>query len=1066
MYFVNKLEHRHTWLPIILNIAKAIFTIFVLIFFSPNDLLSQMTNCSDSLFAKTYNNGIDSTLLGYDMILTDSNSLIGCGVMRNTSLGTFDDAFIAKWDNNGGILWQKTYSENSGQAMHRVAKLHDNKFIVLGSDGKTGNSQYLLIKFDNSGNIIWKKTLEIPNNIISNIAGILENDSNQIIITAYFLENTLSFQDRGFFIKLDSSGNVLLSKIIDPPTSIGVFVPQSFTIIDNYSYVCGYHFSPYSKGLLVKIDNRNGDVVWGKVYNFNGRSADFARIFKYDSTRLCILGATSYNLVDTSLIFIIDTSGTVELSKSILYKSAGYNRTPTATLDKYGNLLWANYISGLTIMSVNPYIGINWAKKYGTVLSYANEIQIGTDSDIYTIGNKTLGNYGNEILLNRLSHLGVAMCPSVPFTTTLTNGNSLSNTIKIATRNLTLLTPTTQYNVFTNRIFPGSDLCAPIICNALSIRGQDTVCGFLDSIRFSFIKNPGCTLFPDILYDTTKLTYISGTDSSSIFVSRSTGLANIKVRIINSCDTLLDSIQINVFNSPILNLGPDTSICPSNSLILNAHSGFTSYQWNTGSTDSSITVTTPGKYYVTVTNGCGNVFSDTINIFPASQIPFSGGADRSKCNNDTIQLHAPSGFLNYSWSPNYNISSTTIKDVVVNPAVDTTYFVKAEKTPGCFAYDTVKVLIHTSTPIFLGGDSTLCLGDSIVLNVGSGFTNYIWNTGAISPLIVAHISDNYSVIAINANGCMSMDTIKIRFDSIPVFSLGKDTALCETQTLLLQTAVSGNYLWQNGSSANQQIATTVGTYWLQVSRGSCKYRDSIEVKIDSMPIVHLPTDTILCNQAILLLDVKQRDTISTYRWQDGSTGNQYLVKQPGTYIATVTKNNCLRSDTCIVAFQNSPKINLGNDTTKCKDDILQFNATFPYAKYMWQDNSNLAVYHVATAGTYYCLVTNFCGNIADTIKVKDEVCECDVTIPNAFSPNGDGKNDYFKPIVNCTPSQFSLSIYTRYGTLIAESFNFTKGWDGLYHGQRVPVGVYYYVLNIQGAFSNKKRQYSGVVTVL
>ncbi len=834
-------------------------------------------------------------------------------------------------------------------------------------------------------------------------------------------------------------------------------------------------------GAILEFDAISGALQKNKRYTLNLPSGVNALIFsdivKFDkgyiiktryntSATLTAKDLLGYVRLDTALNMIAALS----LRNIYDFTSQGsYDLLPEPGGSLNGihgasSVSFFNISSNDTLISskrVDPWLG------YPARLKKTNDGFLSDGSATYTnvVTNSTESYY---YLLKCTSQGAIPGCTSYPDNLnllllpfdTLNSITLVSDSTNFSTQNIVLGSTTFAHSPSTGCTYVSN-------CNSIMIAGDTTICDTQVHV-FKGVRSPGCLTPVNFnISPTNGATLSTLTDSSVAITFSGKGQFKVSASLETNCGTYTDSIVVNAGIVPQPYLGSDKYFCNGSAPIkLSAGNWYKAYTWQNNSTDSIFIVNSPGVYYVTVTTYCGNIFSDTINILPPSQIPFSAGFDRTKCNNDSIQLHATAGFLNYTWSPNYNINSTIIKDVVVNPAVDTTYFVKAEKTPGCFAYDTVKVFVHTSTPIFLGGDSTLCIGDSIVLNAGSGFTNYAWNTGPASPSITVHISNNYSVIATDINGCISRDTIKVVFDSLPVFSLGKDTALCETQTLLLQTIISGSYLWQNGSAANQQIATTAGTYWLQVNRGSCKYRDSIEVKIDSLPILHLPTDTILCNQATLLLSVKQRDTISTYRWQDGSTGNQYLVKQPGTYIARVTKNNCLRSDTSIVAYQNSPKINLGNDTTKCKDDILQLNVIFPYAKYMWQDNSNVAIYHVATAGIYHCLVTNFCGSIADTIKVKDEVCECDATIPNAFSPNGDGINDYFKPILNCQPSQFSLSIFTRYGTLIAESYDFTKGWDGLYHGKRVPVGTYYYVLTIQGAFINKKRQYTGVVTVL
>jgi hypothetical protein len=92
---------------------------------------------------------------------------------------------------------------------------------------------------------------------------------------------------------------------------------------------------------------------------------------------------------------------------------------------------------------------------------------------------------------------------------------------------------------------------------------------------------------------------------------------------------------------------------------------------------------------------------------------------------------------NYAWSPNYNISTTNTQQVIINPTVDTAYTLIAEKTPGCFSYDTVHVSVRSSPKIDLGSDQSFCTGDSLVLDAGTSFTLYQWSNGNTTQKIAA-----------------------------------------------------------------------------------------------------------------------------------------------------------------------------------------------------------------------------------------------------------------------------------------------------------------------------------------
>jgi len=269
-------------------------------------------------------------------------------------------------------------------------------------------------------------------------------------------------------------------------------------------------------------------------------------------------------------------------------------------------------------------------------------------------------------------------------------------------------------------------------CDTLKIHGVTSACDFQQEfiytcyrdyrcgMRVNWTINPAVVQIFQVLNDTTVKIRLNQPWQGWLYAE-----------INSSCGIITDSLFITISPSPgAVNLGADQQLCSGNTIILNAHAGYATYLWNTGATDSVLTVNATGQYYVDVTDACGNFFSDTVIINAAPPVPLNLGPDRIKCNNDTLHIDAPGGFIAYNWGPNYNISSLTSQNVIVQPAVDTIYYVKAEKTPGCFAFDTIRISVKYSPPINLGPDRSFCTGDSAILNAGPGFNQYQWNTGS------------------------------------------------------------------------------------------------------------------------------------------------------------------------------------------------------------------------------------------------------------------------------------------------------------------------------------------------
>lgn len=144
-----------------------------------------------------------------------------------------------------------------------------------------------------------------------------------------------------------------------------------------------------------------------------------------------------------------------------------------------------------------------------------------------------------------------------------------------------------------------------------------------------------------------------------------------------------------------------------------------------------------------------------------------------------------------------------------------------------------------------------------------------------------------------------------------------------------------------------------------------------------------------------------------------------------------------------------PVVALGNDTTICEGQIIGLDATLTNAIYLWQDYSTEATFNITKPGSYWVEVEqNHCIS-SDTLIA--EACNANIEMPNVFSPNGDGTNDYFSPIVYKEVSKSKISIYNRWGKLVYESSSILIAWDGRSQGVESPAGTYYYIIYYKNA---------------
>jgi len=225
----------------------------------------------------------------------------------------------------------------------------------------------------------------------------------------------------------------------------------------------------------------------------------------------------------------------------------------------------------------------------------------------------------------------------------------------------------------------------------------------------------------------------------------------------------------------------------------------------------------------------------------------------------------------------------------------------------------------------------------------------------------------------------------------------------------------------------------------------------------------LGADRNICEGQTILLNP---GNFTSYLWQDLSTTQKYSVTKPGTYQVTVTNTfNCKASARIIFReIAKLPTAFLPKDQDLCSGNLLKINVP-GYKSYLWSTGASTRNIEIRKAGNYVLTVTSFDNCVgADTLIIQETIC-IPIGIPNAFSPNGDGRNDYFTPTLNAEILDYELRIYNRVGQLIFQTKDQATGWDGRFKGQQQSSGNYIY----QISFSNmmgKRIEYKGNILLI
>jgi gliding motility-associated-like protein len=204
--------------------------------------------------------------------------------------------------------------------------------------------------------------------------------------------------------------------------------------------------------------------------------------------------------------------------------------------------------------------------------------------------------------------------------------------------------------------------------------------------------------------------------------------------------------------------------------------------------------------------------------------------------------------------------------------------------------------ICPSPSVNLGKDTTLCNGQNLILNPGTGFSSYLWQDNSVNGFFNVINSGKYWVRVQNSCGIAS-DTINIVYKSPPAINLGKDTTLCNGQNLILNPGSGfSSYLWQDNSSNGFFNVNSSGKYWVKVQNNCTIASDTINISYKGPPIVNLGKDTSLCSGSGLFLNAG--NSFNTYKWQDNSINTFFNIVKAGKYWVTA-QNNCGSSNDTI-----------------------------------------------------------------------------------------------------------------------------------------------------------------------
>ncbi len=512
--------------------------------------------------------------------------------------------------------------------------------------------------------------------------------------------------------------------------------------------------------------------------------------------------------------------------------------------------------------------------------------------------------------------------------------------------------------------------------------------------------------------------------------------------------------------------------------------------------------------WVDITKDFGTVVSDTV-IITMNPLPIAElGDNKYICPGDILNLSAGTENDVVNWSTlSGNYSELDTNSFVYSFFNDDEIFVQLTDSDGCTGNDTVAVFMNDIPQIDLVNDTSICKFDTIHLTPDNTNDSINWYSFQQELLLAGSISieryidktDTLIIEAYNNLQCTNYDTIIIRARELPVADAGEDQLVCEGYDIVIGPESPNenyNYLWSPNEHiddihlANPTVNPVVDSkYYVEVTdQFGCSDHDSVFVQINPQGVFDIGSDTSICPGGTVVLggDPTAEGSILpyAYKWSPTESLSGFTTANPvafpeetTTYTLIIYTGECpVDTLEAAVTVHPLPEISIMNDTLAGYQEDIQLWANGG-VEYEWNPKEFLDNPYIQNPVANLDQTTNFTVQVTNTYGCSDTagvkiMVKNELFIPDLFTPNNDGKNDYFK-VYGFGIKELHLTVYNQQGIIVFESSRLDEilntGWNGEMNGNPVKEGKYFWKMN--GTFYNGQKvlfngKNTGVVTIL
>lgn len=413
-------------------------------------------------------------------------------------------------------------------------------------------------------------------------------------------------------------------------------------------------------------------------------------------------------------------------------------------------------------------------------------------------------------------------------------------------------------------------------------------------------------------------------------INLAAGNYNLTLTDANNC-IITQSIIVPASNgvNNIINKSNTTCGLNNGSINVSATNGLApfSFLWSNGSTNSSLSNLSAGRYFLTITDANNCTKKDTVFIDSSSNLSFTKNVVNTTCNasNGSITYNITKGVnpISFSWSngitlsSNTNLSSgqyvVTITDNALCSKIDTT-FILPSSSP-------------TAQRISINPKCGLNNGKIKLTNIsGLAPLSFLWSNGATTDSIQNLSAGAYSVTITDPNGCNASLSIPLTMTSNPAITFNKINTTCGLNNGIIFTSISNaitpiTYNWSNGASSASINNLQSGNYILTITDSlGCQKIDSTQILSSNPFNVTYNIVQPLCgnNLGSISSNIVSGKSPFKFSWKDGSTSANRLNISPNVYIVLAEDSNkCIKRDTFVINSSSKPVASLNVNHASC-----------------------------------------------------------------------------------------------------------------------------------------------------